>query len=187
MDCQIYRRKSKFRHKKRWLVILSVLAMVVFLILLYIIKVINPIIISIGEARIKSLATRSINAAVNEILTSGYSYSSLISITFDVNGDVVLIEANAMEINKLSKEIAAVSQTRLDLMGEQGMGVPIGSLSGIALFMGQGPDIRFKLYPIGSISCTFSSQFLGAGVNQTNHKIYANINSSINVVLPIEN
>jgi sporulation protein YunB len=163
------------------------LALIVFFILLYIIKVVNPIILSVGEAKIKSLATRSINAAVNEVITSGYSYGSLISIIFDNNGDVALIEANAMEINRLAKEIASVSQTRLDLIGEQGVGVPLGSLTGIPIFMGQGPDIRFKLYPIGSITCSFSSQFIGAGVNQTNHKIYVNISSTINVVLPIDN
>lgn len=166
---------------------LSIIALIALLIILYIIKVVNPIILSVGEAKIKSLATRSINAAVNEVLTGTYSYDSLISITFDNNGDVTLIESDAMEINRLSKEIASVSQTRLDLIGEQGISIPLGSLLGIPILMGQGPDIRFKLYPIGSITCSFSSHFLSAGINQTNHKIYANISSNINVVLPVDN
>ena len=187
METQIYQRKYKFRHKKKLLIALVSVLLLIILILLYVAKVVNPIIISVGEAKIKSLATRSINAAVNEVIIMGYSYNSLINITFDNNGDVVLIEANAMEINKLSKEIATTSQTRLDLIGEQGVGIPIGSLSGIPLFMGQGPDIRFKLFPVGSITCTYSSQFITAGVNQTNHKIYADISSTVNVVLPIDN
>jgi sporulation protein YunB len=53
--------------------------------------------------------------------------------------------------------------------------------------MGRGPDIRINIYPIGAIVCTFSSVFTQAGINQTNHKIYVNVTSSINVVLPIHN
>jgi hypothetical protein len=41
------------------------------------------------------------------------------------------------------------------------------------------------MIPIGSVVCKFVSNFESAGINQTLHKIYVNINAQIGVVFPL--
>jgi len=51
--------------------------------------------------------------------------------------------------------------------------------------VGRGPNIKLKVSPIGAVSCTFSSKFENAGINQTNHKIYLTITSNIGIIMPL--
>ena len=181
-----YKGKRKSWHKKKaFFTFFIILIIIVCVVVWYISFVINPIIISIGESKTKSLATKAINTAVTEVLCEGYTYDDIIQIKTDENGHITYIQAHSLIINKLTRDLVSSSQSKLDIIGEQGIGIPIGTLLGIPIFMGKGPEIRIKLFPIGAISCSFSSVFTQAGINQTNHKIYVNVNSSVSVILPI--
>ncbi len=180
--------ENKFKakkHKRKFVIGLVALFLIIGIIFVYIAVVINPIIISIGEAKVKSLATKAVNSAVAEVLFDNYTYDDIITIKFNETGDISHISANSLVINKLSRDLASTSQTKLDIIGEQGISIPMGTLLGIPIIHGRGPDIRLKLNPIGSITCTFTSNFTQAGINQTNHKIYVNITSNLTVVLPV--
>ena len=178
-------KRKSWRKKRGFLIFFSVLLLIITIVSWYLIKVINPIIVSIGEAKVKSLATKAINNAVTEILCDGYTYDDIIDIQSDEQGNISFIRAHSLVINKLTRDLVATSQSKLDIIGEQGIGIPIGTLMGIPILMGKGPEIRIKLFPIGAISCSFKSEFTQAGINQTNHKIYVNINSNVSVILPV--
>ncbi len=182
----LYKSKKRFWHKKRKIYVFFVILFVgICVFVWYVSFVVNPIIVSIGEAKTKSLATKAINTAVTEVLCEGYSYDDIIDIKTDGNGNITYIQAHSLIINKLTRDLVSASQSKLDIIGEQGIGIPLGTLIGVPIFMGKGPEIRIKLFPIGAISCSFSSEFTQAGINQTNHKIYVNVNSSVSVILPI--
>lgn len=66
----------------------------------------------------------------------------------------------------------------------KGVNIPLGTFFGLPILVGQGPNVNIKLIPIGSINCVFSSKFSNAGINQTNHKIYLEVYSNINIILP---
>ncbi len=179
--------KKKPWYKKRgFFTFLIILLIIIVAVVWYITKIVNPIIVSIGEAKVKSLSTKAINTAVTEVLCEGYTYDDIIDIKTDENGNITYIQAHSLIINKLTRDLASASQTKLDIIGEQGIGIPMGTLSGMPIFMGKGPDLRIKLFPIGAIQCFFSSVFTQAGINQTNHKIYVNVNSSISVIMPVK-
>lgn len=186
-DNAIFKKKIKLKRfkKKKLLGFFMGLIAIILLFVWYFNKIINPIIISIGEAKVKSLATKAINTAVTEVLCEGYTYDDIIDIKFNESGDISFIQARSLIINKLSRDLVSTSQSKLDIIGEQGLGIPYGTLSGIPLLMGKGPELRLKLFPIGAITCSFDSKFTEAGINHTNHKIYANINSTVSVILPV--
>jgi sporulation protein YunB len=71
-------------------------------------------------------------------------------------------------------------------MGQKGVNIPLGTFTGLPILVGLGPPINIKLIPIGAINCNFTSQFVSAGINQTNHRIYLQVSSKINVILPTE-
>ena len=110
-----------------------------------------------------------------------------ITITTNDEGDVSLITANSILINRLSKELAKIAQSKIENIGQQGVLVPLGTFSGMPILVGRGPNVKIKLLPIGSISCTFESEFTQAGINQTHHRIYVNVESKVTMILPVEN
>ena len=179
--------KIKTKVKKRLLIFVLIVVFIITAILLYFNKVVNPIILSITESKIASLSTKAVNSAVSEVLVENNLYEDLVTICTNDAGDVVMIQANSVLINKLSRDLARASQTKLDTIGAQGVSIPMGSFTGMPIFIGRGPEVRLKVMPIGAIQCSFLSEFVQAGINQTNHKIYVNLTATINVVLPVAN
>lgn len=179
--------KIKTKVKKRLLIFVLIVVFIITAILFYFNKVVNPIILSITESKVASLSTKAVNSAVSEVLVENNLYEDLVTICTNDVGDVVMIQANSVLINKLSRDLARASQTKLDTIGAQGVSIPMGSFTGMPIFIGRGPEVRLKVMPIGAIQCSFLSEFVQAGINQTNHKIYVNLTATINVVLPVAN
>lgn len=176
--------KKRLTTKQKIILIALSILFAVILILLYLSFIVNPVIINMSEAEIKSLATQAIGSAVYEVVSHGDLYDNLIEITKDNEGNVSLIQANSVQINLLTRTLTKTATKNLEDIGEQGIDVPVGTFSGLPILVGRGPSINLKMIPIGAISSSFKSEFTTAGINQTNHKIYVVLSSKINIILP---
>ena len=177
--------KSKMTKKQKLFVYFCVFFFVIFLILNYLNRNVNPIIIAVSEAKVGALSVKAVNTAIEEITSDANLYSNLIKIEYNSNNEIVFIQANSIAINSLTRQLATKVQTNLDSMGTSGVQIPIGSFSGLTVLNGIGPKVTIRLIPVGSINCSFISEFETAGINQTNHKIYVNIETRVNLVLPL--
>lgn len=146
---------------------------------------INNVVYSYSESKIRALSVKAVNNAVSELVTNKNIYDNLINITTDIDGNIVLIQANSIQINMLTKDLIKTSQIKLEKIGADGINIPLGTFSGITLFSGKGPPINIKLLPVGDVVCTFSSEFQDAGINQTIHRLYVKIETNVNIVLPL--
>ena len=172
--------------KQKYFIFLFVLLLVVVLLFIYFIDVVNPLIINSSEVKVKSLTLKAINSAISDVMAESVLYNDLVSIVTDDNGKIVMLNANSIMINKLSKELVKASQVKLNEIGDAGLAIPLGNFTGISLFIGIGPNVKIKLIPIGSIHCSFESKFDTSGINQTHHRIYVNVEASVNMILPIK-
>jgi len=77
------------------------------------------------------------------------------------------------------------AQVNMEQIGVDGFGIPIGTFTGMPILVGRGPDVNIRLMPIGSVYSNFISQFVTAGINQTNHRIYLNIETKVSLILPV--
>ncbi|MDR2202439.1 MAG: sporulation protein YunB [Clostridiales bacterium] len=180
----MYCRTKKRFFKRKPTVILSAVLLVGVLVLLHFNFNVNPIIRKVSEEKIRALTILSINKASAEVAAQNYAYDDLIKITYDTDGNVALIQANAILINTIARGITLKAQENLSKMEEQGIPVPLGSFSGITVLAGRGPAVTVKALPIGSVATEFDSEFLSAGINQTIHKISLTVAADVNVVLP---
>lgn len=180
---QVNRKMSK----RKYVIFITSISVIICLIFVFFNNIVNPVILSTSEIKVRSLTLKAVNSAVAEVVSESVLYNDLINITTNEEGDITMITANSILINKLSKELAKTAQAKLEIMGNGGLNIPIGTFSGMPIFVGRGPDVKIKLIPIGSITCTFDSFFESAGINQTHHRIYVNIDASVSMVLPIEN
>ena len=71
-----------------------------------------------------------------------------------------------------------------NIVASKPLSIPLGAFSGIPALAGTGPKINFEIEPYTDVNCDFISEFTSAGINQTHHKIYATITSSVSMVIP---
>lgn len=178
----VYRRKKQ---KKRRAVLL-VCAFLFGLIALFVFFQRNAtrVLLSISEATMRASTTIAVNDAVYYTLSDDMRYEDLVSVNRDVNGNIVAVSANPLKINKIARDTASISQSNLKNLSLNGIPIPLGALTGIEAFAGLGPNIHFRIIPVSSVSCDFSSAFESVGINQTKHSIYLHIVADISIVMP---
>ena len=180
-------RKGKHRRRKArkrlLFLFLGVLFLGIFL-FLYFQRNVTRVLIAISEATMRASTTIAVNDAVYYTLSDEMRYDDLVTITRDEKGEITAVAANPLKINKIARDTASISQSNLKNLSLNGIPVPLGALTGIEAFAGLGPRIRFRIIPVSSVSCGFSSTFQSVGINQTKHSIYLNIVADISIVMP---
>jgi sporulation protein YunB len=144
---------------------------------------VNPVIFSVSEASVTALTTMTVTKSVSEILASA-DYNELVHVEHDGDGNIRMLRIDTVKTNMLARGIAQKSQEELAVIGETGIEIPLGTLTGIPIFAGQGPDLSIKVLPVGAVTCSFTTEFITAGINQTLHKIIAEVVSDVKIILP---
>ncbi len=132
----------------------------------------------------RASTTVAVNDAVYYTLSDEMRYEDLVTILRNEEGDIVSFSANPLKINKIARDTASISQSNLKNLSLNGIPVPLGALTGIEALAGVGPSIHFRIIPVSSVACGFSSLFESVGINQTKHLIYLNVVADISIVMP---
>ena len=178
------KQKRRGRGKRRLITALFFLALTTLLLFIYFQRNVTRVLISISEATMRASTTVAVNDAVYYTLSDEMRYDDLVTIERDSAGNIVAVAANPLKINKIARDTASISQSNLKNLSLNGIPVPLGALTGIEAFAGLGPSIHFRIIPVSSVSCGFSSTFESVGINQTKHSIYLNVIADISIVMP---
>lgn len=178
------KQKRRGRGKRRLITALFFLALTALLLFIYFQRNVTRVLISISEATMRASTTVAVNDAVYYTLSDEMRYDDLVTIERDSAGNIVAVAANPLKINKIARDTASISQSNLKNLSLNGIPVPLGALTGIEAFAGLGPSIHFRIIPVSSVSCGFSSTFESVGINQTKHSIYLNVIADISIVMP---
>ncbi len=179
-------KEKKPRKKGRWRIALLLAFVLVLAIALWMDSNLKPIVVSMAEAQCRALAVGVLNSAIRTVLTSGIDYSDLMQVRFDSAGRVTMMQANAVRMNTLSTSISKEALEGLQRLDVARIGIPLGSALGSKIFAGEGPRIPVKVYPVGAVTAGFSSEFESSGINQTRHKVYLKVTTSIQIVIPTD-
>ncbi len=168
---------------------LAVVALLVLALLIgaffYINAGLRPVLEGLSSARVESVAARAMNDAILDILSSDVAADALLNVYASEKG-VYLLQANSGKLNTVAADCANNAQERIFELGEQGISVPVGTLSGIPVFAGMGPSIVLKFTPAGAVKSSFDSEFRSAGINQTLHRITLRLTATVRIILPGE-
>ncbi len=176
-------KKSKQKRKKLLFILLALFSLAILL-LVYFQRNVTRVLVSISEATMRASTTVAVNDAVYYTLSDEIRYADLVTILRNEAGDIVSFSANPLKINKIARDTASISQSNLKNLSLNGIPVPLGALTGIEALAGLGPSIHFRIIPVSSVSCGFSSTFESVGINQTKHSIYLNVIADISIVMP---
>ncbi len=113
-------------------------------------------------------------AAIDSV-TAGISFGEFFDVVKNNDDDIVMITADAIKINTLSKKLAEECLKYYTNVCDSGVDVPIGAFSGIAIFSGLGKKVNINLLGITSVKCQFESKFESVGINQTRQSLLLKI------------
>ena len=178
------KRHKKHSRKRKWLCILVGVFVLCCALFFYFQRNVTRVLISISEATMRASTTIAVNDAVYYTLSDEMRYEDLVTITRDKEDNIVGISTDPLKINKIARDTASVSQSNLKNLSLNGIPIPLGALTGIEAFAGLGPSIHFRIIPVSSVTCGFSSTFESVGINQTKHSIYLNVVADISIVMP---
>ena len=177
-----YKRKRVPKKAKILIIVGAVLAAVIVAVVFFQ-KNVTKILYRLSEASVQSMTVISVNEAVSETLER-IDYDSLVTVTHGSDGAVTGISANAQKVNLLARTTATLSMANLSARSENGIKVPVGAFTGIEFLAGFGPKVTFKIISVSRVSCEFESAFSSAGVNQTRHSVYMDVEATVTVVMP---
>lgn len=180
----IKKRKSLKKVKIRFLIII-ICSLIIF-IFYSINKNLSPAIIAVADSELRARTLDIINTNIQTIYDEEFKDIDLVSVEKDSNDKIVMVKADTVRLNTLATKISLKGQDELEKMGKVGFKIPLGYVSKISILSYLGPDIIVKMRPIGRVEVSYESVFESAGINQTRLKIYMNVKSTMQIILPFE-
>lgn len=147
-------------------------------------KNLSQTLLDMSYARAYSIAVETVNGAVKKAVGEGVKYEELIHVTLDGEGRVSMLSADTVRMNRLATQTALIAEADLNSIENQYIHVPLGSALGVRFLAGIGPRIQVKIIPIGAVNAGFGTEFESAGINQTRHKIFLTLRTSVSLIIP---
>ncbi len=179
--CKIVKKKRGIR-KKLFVAFCFIIAIVIG-VGVFVQSNVNPMIITISNERIRALTTEAVSAAVLDVMSANAD-ADYLTVSRDDKNAIKSVVLDSETISRLAQEVTINAQKKINEVGQDGIKIPVGSLSGVTLFTGLGPDINIKIYLVGSTQTQITSLFTESGINQTLHRLFLNISGSVAVAVP---
>lgn len=177
--CYKYKRK-----RKRLAIAISSIILLFAVVVVYIRFVVTPVVKTVAEEKVRALTVSTVNAAVTSVLEAEPSFVDMVEYGHDANGDLNSIKINATRVNAVMQRSVQKTQNGLSDMISSGVNIPVGSVSGITFLSGKGPNLNVAVIPVGAVDARLRSEFSEIGINQTIHKIYLSLDSTIKIIIP---
>ena len=145
----------------------------------------KPTLMAIAEARATLIATQAINNVINNRVSLTIDPKTLLNVTLDERGRVVLIQPNTMEFNRLGADTTIKVQEALKEITEEKIRIPIGQVLGSQFLASMGPKITVTIIPVGTVQVKVIDKFEQAGINQTRHMVYLVATTQVRIVVPL--
>ena len=165
-----------------WLTLLALALLAAAVSLLWHLK---PVMTSMATARVSNMVNRIVSADVNEAVENGQiDYNNFVIFDKDETGHITALRSNVAEVNRMQGMIADEILHRLSELSTSELEIPLGTLTGSALLAGRGPSLFVRMQAVGSASAAFRNQFTSAGINQTRHQIFLDVDVYMSILLP---
>ncbi len=139
----------------------------------------RPIIETVGGSALKNSLSNVLDGAVNDIVDQlGVKYDEMVNIQKNKSGQITAITLNSTYINAYKTEISDKCSDRLSRFDETSVPIPLGAIIGGSFFNGKGFCINVDATIYGFAVTDVESHFESAGINQTRHRIYLDVQAS---------
>lgn len=172
------------KKRRRALRLLLLALLLLTALILYAEQNLTRVTLALAQADARTLAANILGAAADKVVADGVGYDELMIVTRDDSGRVRLLQADTDAMNRLAARAGAAAQEYLRQETEHTVRVPLGSMLGLTLLAGAGPEITVEVLPVGTVSARFDTEFEAAGINQTRHRIFLTLTAKVRLVIP---
>lgn len=145
----------------------------------------RPTVVALAQSRVENTVTGIINRAVTDTLTAeAISYSELVILEKNEAGQVTVLTTDSARLNVLRTEILEDILCEVKSLDGQDLGIPLGSLTGLASASNLGPNIPVRVLTAATPSADFRNVFTSAGINQTLHQIMLEVQVEVTLLIP---
>lgn len=185
ISISIFHKKNNNRNLEIKTKFLKIIAIIIIATLTFfkILSAITPIFEKQCKNTAKSMATTIANEQATKVM-SRYSYSDLCNISKDSNGNITMISSNVITINSIISDIPILIQKELEKEENNSFNLKLGAFTTSKFFSGVGPNIKIKVVPIGNVDTDLKSVFEDAGINQTLHRLYLQVECNVIILTP---
>ena len=162
-----------------------VIFMIAILTVVFMLRAINPIIDNLCMDKAKNLATKISNEQATNVMNK-YKYEDFVNVERDSNGNIVMIQTNAKNVNEVISDIPNKIVEELEKQAESYISIHLGSVFGNKLLANLGPELKIKIENIGNVTTKLESEFSSQGINQTLHRIYLNLECEVTILTPYD-
>lgn len=137
----------------------------------------------------RTQAENTVNRVVEEAVLADLSqreigYGDFVTIQRDSAGNITALTTDMAAINQLRGQLIECVLGEVEGVDVSAIQVPLGSLLDIDLFWAKGPSLCLHSMSVGTVSAEFESEFTSAGVNQTRHRIWLDVQVPLTLILP---
>ncbi|NLT20300.1 MAG: sporulation protein YunB [Syntrophomonadaceae bacterium] len=175
---------GRYKWRRRFTIAMLIL---IILSIIYSDYKIKMSLMEIAESKAQIEETEIINRIINEQVVNHIEYTDIVTIHKDDKGKIVLIQPDTIMMNKIMSNTVMEIAHALNTMGEREIRIPMGALFGSRILAGYGPGMKVRIIPTGQVYVQFMNKFDQAGINQTRHLVYFNVDSKIKIAVPFIN
>ena len=145
----------------------------------------RPAMSALAGAQVERLVTAQVEEALNTLLSEdAMACDGLYTVQVGSDGKVNYLTANNAKMNRLRSELISRIITQVESLDSNALSIPLGSLTGWALFSNRGPAVTVEVLSASVPSARFESRFTAAGVNQTLHRVTLEVEVAVTLLLP---
>ena len=145
----------------------------------------RPVVAEIAAAQAQNTMTAVVERAITaDLAARQVSYADFITIQRDEGGAITALTTNMAQMNQLRAELTAAILEALGEVDVSDIQVPLGSLFDLEPLWAKGPALKAKAITVGTVRAEFDSQLTSAGVNQTLHRIWIEVEVPMTLLLP---
>lgn len=144
----------------------------------------GPIVSAVAQVQAQNQITALLEQAVTaDLVRRQVSYEELVTIQRDASGAITALTTDMAALNLLRAELVNCVLEELDGIDVSTVAVPLGSLFDLEVLWARGPEIQARALSVGTVSAEFESEFTSAGVNQTIHRIWLELDVPVTILL----
>ena len=145
----------------------------------------RPVVAEIAAAQAQNNMTAVVeNAVTADLAACQVSYVDFVTIQRDEGGAITALTTDMARMNLLRSELTAAILEALKGVDVSDVQVPLGSLFDLEPLWAKGPALKAKAMTVGTVRAEFDSQLTSAGVNQTLHRIWLEVDVPMTLLLP---
>lgn len=140
----------------------------------------RPAIYDLAALEAYALSSRTVNSAVEKILSENApAYSEIVDINYSDINTITGITTDIVKMNLFKSQVTRAIDNAFNEENNTEVSVSLGTASGVTLFSGWGPYIDVDVGYSSSTYSDFENVFSSAGINQTQHNVMLNIETTV--------